>query len=348
MDGARHGPAIAPSVTAVPSALLGPAPVAGRYLLLDLVATGGMGSVWRARDRRTGRVVAVKLLRHEGHEHDGLLRFVREQSLRVGHPHVLSPTGWAAHDDLVAFGMELCRGGSLQALLAEHGPLPSSYVAVLLDQLLAGLEAVHAAGVVHRDLKPGNLLLEPTGTGRPHLRLGDFGVAAPLDDVRLTRVPGPVGTEGYASPEQERGDPPDPRQDLYAVGAVGLALLTGSPTAEPPPDPLRPLLMALTRPTPDERPRDATTARTLLRQAGVPDGAPWQLEAGAPFVPDRYADRPTPRDPVVTAATGALGLSTATALAALGPLAAGAWAWAATLLVAGAVLAVVGVWILDP
>lgn len=328
------------------SLLVRQAPVAGRYLLLDLVATGGMGSVWRARDRRTGRIVAVKLLRHE--QPDGLLRFVREQAVRVDHPHVLAPTGWAAQDDLVAFGMQLCHGGSLHTLLVEHGPLPSSYVAVLLDQLLAALEAVHAAGVVHRDLKPGNLLLEPTGTGRPHLRLGDFGVAALLDDVRLTRFPGPVGTEGYASPEQERGLPPDPRQDLYAVGAVGLALLTGSPTSEPPPDPLRPLLMALTRDHPADRPRDAAAARALLRQAGVPEGAPWQLEPGAPCVPDRYVDRPTPRDPAVTVATGALGLSTGSALAALGPLAVGAWAWVATLLVTAGVLAVVGVWILDP
>ena len=325
MDERRPGSAVTPSVAFVASLLLGPAPVAGRYLLLDLVATGGMGSVWRARDRRTGRVVAVKLLRHEEAHHDGLLRFVREQAVRIDHPHVLAPSGWAAHDDLVAFGMDLCRGGSVQAILADHGPLPSAYVAVLLDQLLAGLEAVHAAGVVHRDLKPGNLMLAPTGTGRPHLRIGDFGVAALLDDVRLTRVPGPVGTDGYAAPEQERGDPPDPRQDLYAVGAVGLALLTGSPASEPPPDPLRPLLMSLTRPDPDDRPRDAAAARALLRQAGVPARAPWQLEPGAPCVPDRYADRPTPRAPLMAAAARVVGL-----------------------LLTAALLVSLGVWILDP
>ena len=73
--------------------------------------------------------------------------------------------------------MDLVRGGSLDALLRRHGPLPASYVVVLLDQLLQALDAVHAAGVVHRDVKPANLLLEPTGTGRPWLRLGDFGVA---------------------------------------------------------------------------------------------------------------------------------------------------------------------------
>ena len=146
--------------------------------------------------------------------HDaGLLqRFVREQSLRIRHPHVVAPTGWAADDHRLLFTMDLVRGGSLDALLARHGPLPDSFVRVVLDQILQALAAVHAAGVVHRDVKPGNLLLEATGTGRPWIRLGDFGVAAVLDGVRLTQVPGPVGTLGYLPPEQSNGGAPDPRQ----------------------------------------------------------------------------------------------------------------------------------------
>ena len=101
--------------------------------------------------------------------------------------------------------MDLVRGGSVQTLLGDHGPLPESYVAVVLDQTLQALEAIHAAGVVHRDIKPANLLLEPTGTGRPVVRVGDFGVAALVDDVRLTRVPGAIGTDGYMAPEQVAG-----------------------------------------------------------------------------------------------------------------------------------------------
>ncbi len=98
-----------------------------------------MGSVWRARDlrdRTRASVVAAKVL--GAHDSSILLRFVREQSVRIRHPHVVAPTGWAAEDHRVVFTMDLVRGGSLETLLAEHGPLPESYVAVLLDQLLAG------------------------------------------------------------------------------------------------------------------------------------------------------------------------------------------------------------------
>lgn len=252
-------------------------PLAGRYALLDQVGAGAMGSVWRARDRRTGELVAVKVL--GAHDSTMLLRFVREQSVRVAHPHVVAPTGWAAEDHRVVFTMDLVRGGSVQTLLAEHGPLPTSYVAVLLDQLLQALDAVHAAGIVHRDVKPANLLLEP---GDPHLRLGDFGVAVPLHDVRLTRVPGIVGTDGYWAPELAQGAPPDPRQDLYAAGVVGIELLGGRH------GPLRPLLEALADPDPSRRPATAAVALERLRRLDLPADEPW------PVVPDRLGEAPPP------------------------------------------------------
>src|SRR6187549_2480927 len=102
--------------------------LAGRYLLLDQVGSGGMGSVWRARDLRSGGLVAAQVL--GAHDGGTLLRFVREQSLRIRHPHVLAPSGWAADDHRVVFGMDLVRGGSVDDLLQETGPLPASYVAV--------------------------------------------------------------------------------------------------------------------------------------------------------------------------------------------------------------------------
>ncbi|WP_415839454.1 serine/threonine-protein kinase, partial [Nocardioides zeicaulis] len=204
--------------------------VAGRYVLLDQVGAGGMGSVWRARDERTGHEVALKVLGRHGAAL--LARFVREQAVRVRHPHVVAPHGWAAEDDLVVLAMELVRGGSVADLLREHGPLDPGTVAVLVEQLLLGLSAVHAAGLVHRDVKPANLLLEATGEGPPHLRLGDFGVAAPIADRRFTTVPGAIGTDGYMAPEQARGAAPEPTQDLWAVGRVALELVTGLPPAQ--------------------------------------------------------------------------------------------------------------------
>ncbi|MSZ78307.1 MAG: protein kinase, partial [Actinobacteria bacterium] len=212
-------------------------PVAGRYVLLDEIGRGATGAVHRAWDVRHERYVAAKVL----HDPDGslLLRFVREQSLRIRHPHLLTPIGWAADDDLVLIAMDLVRGGSLLDLLRAHGPLPERFVAAVLEQLLAGLVAVHAAGLVHRDVKAANLLLEATGSDRPWVRLGDFGLACPLDDpVRLGS--GPVGTPGYLSPEAERGAPARPAQDVYAAGAVGRRLLAGRA-------PLSTLLDSMTR-----------------------------------------------------------------------------------------------------
>ena len=254
--------------------------------MLDQVGAGGMGSVWRARDLRTDRVVAVKVL---GHHNGALLaRFVREQAVRVRHPHVVAPSGWAAEDDLVVLAMDLVSGGSVADLVREHGPLPAGYVARLVEQLLLGLAAVHGAGLVHRDVKPANLLLEATGSGEPHLRLGDFGVAAPVADRRFTTVPGAIGTDGYMAPEQARGALPDPTQDLYAVGRVALQLVTGLPPSrqgEIPSHPLRPLLERLLVPDPAARIGSADAALQLLRRLGLPS------EPG-PRVPDRLGPPP--------------------------------------------------------
>ncbi len=245
--------------------------IAGRYVLLDQIGSGGMGSVWRAFDETTGTHVAVKVLGQ--HSAALLARFVREQAIRVRHPHVVAPTGWAAEDDLVILAMDLVAGGTVADLLRENGPLPAGWVAQVLEQLLLGLGATHGTGLVHRDVKPANLLLEATGAGEPHLRLGDFGVAAPIADRRFTTVPGAIGTDGYMAPEQARGAPPDPTQDLYAVGRVGLELITGLPPSrqsEIPSHPLRPLIERLLVRDPEQRLASADAALQLLRRLDVP------------------------------------------------------------------------------
>ncbi|WP_217244821.1 serine/threonine-protein kinase [Streptomyces sp. AC602_WCS936] len=264
---------------------------AGRYELVDPVGRGGVGAVWRAWDHRRRRYVAAKVLQQR--DAHALLRFVREQALRIDHPHVLAPASWAADDDQVLFTMDLVAGGSLVHLVGDYGPLPPAYVCTLLDQLLSGLAAVHAEGVVHRDVKPANLLMEATGTGRPRLRLSDFGIAMRLGEPRLTETNLVVGTPGYLAPEQMMGAEPDFPADLFAVGLVALYLLEGAkpdakalvqyfaehgtpPAPQGVPEPLWQVVAALVQPDPAARFRTATGARKALAAAAelLPEPGP--------------------------------------------------------------------------
>ena len=199
---------------------------AGRYELVDPLGEGGVGVVWRVWDRKRQIYCAAKVLRQV--DATSLLRFIREQSLRLHHPHVLAPTGWAGEDDKVLFTMPMMRGGSVNTLVGDFGPLPHRLTALLLDQLLAALETIHAEGLVHRDVKPANLLLDATGRARPNLWLGDFGIAAGVDEPRLTRGPYALGTPGYLAPECLRhGWDPDPRADLYSAGMCAVEMVVG-------------------------------------------------------------------------------------------------------------------------
>ncbi|MET9107423.1 serine/threonine-protein kinase, partial [Streptomyces zhihengii] len=261
---------------------------AGRYELIDPIGRGGVGAVWRAWDHRRRRYVAAKVLQQS--DAHTLLRFVREQALRIDHPHVLAPASWAADDDKVLFTMELVSGGSLAHVIGDYGPLPARFVCTLLDQLLSGLAAVHAEGVVHRDIKPANILMEATGTGRPHLRLSDFGISMRKGEPRLTETNYVVGTPGYFAPEQMLGAEPDFTADLFAAGLVGLYLLEGrkpdsqalvehfarhgTPGApQGIPEPLWQVLAGLLQPDPQARFRTATGARKALSAAveALPD-----------------------------------------------------------------------------
>ncbi|WP_392893607.1 protein kinase [Streptomyces sp. LN699] len=264
---------------------------AGRYELIDPIGRGGAGAVWRAWDHRRRRYVAAKvLLQSDAHT---LLRFVREQALRIDHPHVLAPASWAADDDKVLFTMDLVAGGSLAHVIGDYGALPPRFVCTLLDQLLAGLAAVHAEGVVHRDIKPANILMAATGTGRPHLRLSDFGISMRKGEPRLTETDYVVGTPGYFAPEQLLGAEPDFPADFFATGLVALYLLQGrkpdaqalvehflahgTPDApEGVPAPLWDVIANLLQPDPQSRFKTATGARKALAEAVelLPPAAP--------------------------------------------------------------------------
>ncbi|WP_405937725.1 protein kinase [Streptomyces sp. NBC_00726] len=255
---------------------------AGRYELVDPIGRGGVGAVWRAWDHRRRRYVAAKVLQQS--DAHTLLRFVREQALRIEHPHVLAPASWAADDDQVLFTMDLVSGGSLAHVIGDYGPLPPRFVCTLLDQLLSGLSTVHAEGVVHRDIKPANILMEATGRGRPHLRLSDFGISMRKGEPRLTETNYVVGTLGYFAPEQMMGAEPDFPADLFAVGLVALYLLQGTkpdsqqliehfaehgtPSApDGVPEPLWQVIAGLLQPDPQNRFRTATGARKALNAA---------------------------------------------------------------------------------
>ncbi len=270
--------------------------VAGRYVLLERVGAGGSGTVWCAWDRLRETPVAVKQLADP--DGDALARFLRERSVRLAHPHVLTPSGWAAEDDTVVLVMELVRGGSAADLLARHGPLPEGYVAHLLAQLLDALAHAHAHGVVHRDLKPANLLLEPTGIGTPYLRLADFGVAGLVDAGSRPR--GIVGTDGYLDPTQAAGARPHPTQDVYAAARVALRLLAGARGADwqelsAAAPRLAGLLPAMVAHDPAHRPTAAEAAEALREQRIAlrgPDRA-----APPPDVPDLLPAHPLPGTP---------------------------------------------------
>jgi serine/threonine protein kinase len=288
---------------------------AGRYELVDLLDSGGSGSVWRVWDHREHAYRAAKVLRQS--DSDSLLRFVQETSRRITHPHVVAPYGWSGEDDRVLFTMPLIQGGSLAQMLADYGALPVGFVGELTAQALAALVAVHDAGLVHRDVKPGNLLLDATGGEAPHLWLSDFGASAQLDAPRLTRVGTMIGTPGYFAPEQVDGADLAPAQDVYSLGVVVMQLLTGAPPQVDGRLPDRPpgrsaalaglwdLCLQLTSAVPADRPSAVEALRLLDAVPGVRDLAegadpanPVEVFSHLPELPDGW-DESGPVDPSV-------------------------------------------------
>lgn len=197
--------------------------IAGRYTLIDPIARGGSGTVWRAWDQRRRMLCAAKVLRQR--DSADLLRFVREQSVKLEHPHVLAPYGWAAEDEHVVIAMDLCDGGTLETVLQDHGALSDPVIEEIMLQLLRALQFVHAEGWIHRDVKPANLMMNATATGKPVSRLADFGIATQMEDARLTRIGTVVGTPGYIAPELLEGADPSPAQDLFAAGVVAMRMV---------------------------------------------------------------------------------------------------------------------------
>jgi serine/threonine-protein kinase len=197
-----------------------------RYRLGDRIATGGMGEVWRARDLVLGRPVAVKLLRPGYTDHEGLARF-RAEARHAGslsHPGIARVYDYSEADPPYPpyLVMELVDGPSLARLL-EDGPVGPARTMSLIAQAARALAAAHAAGLVHRDIKPGNLLVSRGG----QVKITDFGIARKVGSAALTRPGALMGTAAYLAPERASGASAGPAADLYALGIVAYQCLTG-------------------------------------------------------------------------------------------------------------------------
>ncbi len=262
----------------------------GSYRIGRLLGRGGMGEVYEAESLETGRRLALKLLRSRLERADDRARFLREGQLAasISHPHSVYIFGSEEIEGLPVISMELLPGGTLKERVAASGPLaPAEAVAAVMD-IIGGLDAAQAAGVLHRDIKPSNCFIDVDGA----VKVGDFGlsISTLARDVHHEFEAGAFqGTPQFAPPEQLRGEPLDIRADIYAVGATLYYLLTGQPpfdardlrelvsrvTSEPPRSPrdlrrgipagLAAVVLQCLAKVPGERPRSYADLAAALR-----------------------------------------------------------------------------------
>jgi serine/threonine-protein kinase len=189
----------------------------GRYTLGERIASGGMADVWAGRDQVLQRDVAVKVMRPDiDHEELFALRFRDEavNSARLLHANIATPFDYGEQDGLAYLVIELVDGQPLSAILRERGALPHGEVRSIMGQAALALAVAHEARVVHRDVKPANIMIRKDGL----VKLTDFGIARALDASGHTRHGELLGTPNYISPEQVLGQPATAASDLYALG----------------------------------------------------------------------------------------------------------------------------------
>jgi serine/threonine-protein kinase len=198
----------------------------GRYRLVELLGQGGMATIYRATDSELGRDAAVKVLHPEyGHDPDFVARFRQEAhaAASLSHPGIVGVYDFGTDEAGPYLVMELVDGEDLAALIRRNGPLPPRQAARLVAEVARALEAAHERGIVHRDVKPGNIML--TANGR--VKVTDFGIARAWADARLTLPGTTLGSVHYFSPEQALGEPTTAASDIYSLGIVLFELLTG-------------------------------------------------------------------------------------------------------------------------
>lgn len=256
----------------------------GRYELSSRIAIGGMGEVWEATDLVIGRPVAIKILKDEYLGDPGFLERFRAEARHaalVNHEGIANVYDYGEEDGSAFLVMELVPGEPLSSILERAHTLPPDRVLDVVAQTAMALHAAHAAGLVHRDIKPGNLLVTPDG----RVKITDFGIARITDQVPLTATGQVMGTVQYLSPEQASGQPASPSTDIYSLGIVAYEALAGHrpftgesqvaiamaqindiapdlPGAVP--EPIRRLVFACIAKAPSDRP---TTSALLARAA---------------------------------------------------------------------------------
>ncbi|MFJ3588400.1 serine/threonine-protein kinase [Streptomyces sp. NPDC090231] len=295
--------------------------LAGRYRLGEVLGRGGMGKVWRAHDEVLHRTVAVKELTAGLYvaEADRVVLHARTQkearaAARITHPGVVTVHDVIEYDNRPWIVMQYVDGPSLADAAKESGPLVPREAARIGLHVLGALRAAHSAGVLHRDVKPGNVLLARDG----RVLLTDFGIAAIEGDSTITRTGELVGSIDYLAPERVRGGDPGPASDLWSLGATLFTAVEGSSpfrrtspistmqavVAEEPPEPARagvlgPVITALLRKEPDDRPSAAEAERMLLEAM---EGR--QPRAAQEFVPTQHLSEEAMRAAGPGGATG--------------------------------------------
>ena len=264
----------------------------GRYELDSRIAIGGMGEVWEATDHVIGRTVAIKILKDEYMGDPGFLERFRAEARHaalVNHEGIASVFDYGEENGSAFLVMELVPGEALSTILERETTLSTDKTLDIVAQTAAALQAAHAAGLVHRDIKPGNLLITPDG----RVKITDFGIARIADQVPLTATGQVMGTVQYLSPEQASGHPASPATDIYSLGIVAYECLAGKRpfTGEsqvaiamaqindaPPPlpetiaEPVRNFVMSMIAKKPEDRPATASAvarAATALRRGDI-------------------------------------------------------------------------------
>jgi serine/threonine protein kinase len=301
--------------------------VAGRYRVQRRIGSGAMGVVWECVDERLHRTVAVKQLLLQPGLDQGEAEEARQRAMREGriaarlqHQHAISVYDVAEDEGQPVLVMEFLPSTSLAAMMSEHGPLPPREVARVGAQVAGALGAAHAAGVVHRDIKPGNILLGDNGT----VKITDFGISRAQGDVQVTKTGMLAGTPAYLSPDVAMGHEPTPASDVFSLGATLYAAIEGRPPfgdnentlallhavaaaqVVPPQQsgPMSEPLMAMMQARPEDRP-DMAQVHEMLQQ--VADGFPVSSvpTAAAPIPPAFDPNQNSNPDLQPTSAIGA-------------------------------------------